>query len=75
MNWLKQTAKSLIIRTPLITLFKRRCESAWWAEELPEFVRWYNGETPDLRSLAAPTAAQKVAVRELKDSAILTWTE
>jgi SAM-dependent methyltransferase len=52
---------------------KYEAESNFWREELQRQIRWYTGEPIEMYGESPPTEEEKIKVRSVKDSAILTW--
>jgi len=54
---------------------KESAEANFWQHELDRYVDWYNGKIHELYGAKNPNTKQKIKVRNVKDSAVLTWLE
>lgn len=52
---------------------KYTAEAKFWENTLSQYVDWYSGKLKVLYGEKSPTEKQKVKVKKMQDSAILTW--
>lgn len=54
---------------------KQKAEFCFWDNEVTNYVLWYQGILPCLYQTACPDTEQRIVGTDIRQSAILTWTE
>ena len=53
--------------------YKYKAEISFWKREIANYIQWYNGRIESHFNTPTPTDSEKIKVRSLEHSAILTW--
>lgn len=72
---MKITIKKIYRKITDILFFKNKkeVELRFWKDMIDEYIKWYKGELPLLFGEKKPKENDKIIMKTLKDSAILTW--
>jgi len=75
MNYLKRGVRKVYntARSSFSPGVKKDVELSFWKDMIEDYTDWYNGKIQTLYGEKTPDEKDKVKVRSVKDSAILTW--